>query len=272
MRAHGSVALAADGSFTYTPDADYHGPDSFTYRAFDGAAYSLPAIVTIDVASVNDPPVAIPDSRTTDQQTAVTIDVLTNDNDDGAFDLASAACLTNCTHVVDNGDGTFTYTPPAGLYTSATFTYQVADDGGLISNVALVTIQINPDSPAHRSRPQSRTREWSAIGLNSWSGSSMMARERAYDVQIDDEDVGSCFDLRAADDPDLGNIAEGNQRWLAAVVRIVDDTDCDNTHTVTADAANASPVSSTVEVTILPSGMGFAAMAAPLSALDESSI
>ncbi|MBK8386161.1 MAG: cadherin-like domain-containing protein [Candidatus Accumulibacter sp.] len=29
--AHGSVAFAADGSFTYTPDADYHGPDSFTY-------------------------------------------------------------------------------------------------------------------------------------------------------------------------------------------------------------------------------------------------
>ena len=48
---HGSVALAADGSFTYTPDADYHGPDSFTYRAYDGSAYSAPATVSIDVDS-----------------------------------------------------------------------------------------------------------------------------------------------------------------------------------------------------------------------------
>jgi len=55
---HGSLTLAPDGSFTYTPDADYHGPDSFTYQAFDGEAYSDIATVTIDVTSVNDAPVA----------------------------------------------------------------------------------------------------------------------------------------------------------------------------------------------------------------------
>jgi VCBS repeat-containing protein len=49
--AHGTVALNADGSFLYTPAVDYVGPDSFTYRAFDGVDISSPATVSINVAS-----------------------------------------------------------------------------------------------------------------------------------------------------------------------------------------------------------------------------
>ena len=52
---HGTVVLSDNGSFTYTPDADYNGPDSFTYEAFDGAAAAT-ATVTISVAAVNDAP------------------------------------------------------------------------------------------------------------------------------------------------------------------------------------------------------------------------
>jgi VCBS repeat-containing protein len=54
--AHGALTLNPDGSFTYTPEANYSGADSFTYRAFDGAAYSDPATVSITVNSVNDAP------------------------------------------------------------------------------------------------------------------------------------------------------------------------------------------------------------------------
>jgi VCBS repeat-containing protein len=53
--AHGSLDGHADGSFTYTPDADFNGTDSFTYEAFDGAA-SAQATVTITVDPVNDAP------------------------------------------------------------------------------------------------------------------------------------------------------------------------------------------------------------------------
>jgi VCBS repeat-containing protein len=53
--AHGTLDANADGSFTYTPDADFNGADSFTYEAFDGAA-SSPATVTITVDPVNDAP------------------------------------------------------------------------------------------------------------------------------------------------------------------------------------------------------------------------
>ena len=60
--AHGSLTLNADGSFTYTPAANYNGPDSFTYKANDGQADSNVATVSITVGAVNDAPVADADS------------------------------------------------------------------------------------------------------------------------------------------------------------------------------------------------------------------
>ncbi len=57
-------------NLTYTPALNYHGPDSFTFRAFDGALYSAPATVSITVTPVNDPPLAVDDSATTNEDTA----------------------------------------------------------------------------------------------------------------------------------------------------------------------------------------------------------
>ena len=80
----GSVVLAADGSFTYTPDANVHGTDSFTYVANDGTQDGNIATVTITVNSVNDLPTAADDDYDTDEDTALVIDipgVLGNDSD-----------------------------------------------------------------------------------------------------------------------------------------------------------------------------------------------
>src|SRR5439155_17801119 len=60
--AHGSLTLYASGSFTYTPSANYNGPDSFTYRANDGSLDSNVATVSITISAVNDAPVAVNDS------------------------------------------------------------------------------------------------------------------------------------------------------------------------------------------------------------------
>lgn len=54
--ANGSLTLNANGTFTYIPNANYYGTDTFIYRAFDGAAYSNHATVTVTVAAVNDAP------------------------------------------------------------------------------------------------------------------------------------------------------------------------------------------------------------------------
>ena len=68
----GTVELA-NGTFTYTPTANYNGTDSFTYRATDGAAAPAIATVTITVTPVNDAPVATNDAYTTNEDTPLTI-------------------------------------------------------------------------------------------------------------------------------------------------------------------------------------------------------
>ena len=57
--AHGTLTLNANGSFTYTPDADYNSTDSFTYKANDGIADSNVETVTLTVNAVDDPPTAV---------------------------------------------------------------------------------------------------------------------------------------------------------------------------------------------------------------------
>src|SRR5207245_4075619 len=82
--AHGTLTLAANGSFSYTPAANYNGTDSFTYKANDGALDSNIATVAITVTAVNDPPVAVNDNVTTDEDTPLTLaapGVLGNDSD-----------------------------------------------------------------------------------------------------------------------------------------------------------------------------------------------
>ncbi|MHA2313537.1 MAG: Ig-like domain-containing protein, partial [Candidatus Thorarchaeota archaeon] len=78
---NGILVLNFDGSFTYTPDANFFGTDSFTYRASDGILQSDITTVTITVNPVNDPPVAVNDYAELDEDTVIIIDVLANDYD-----------------------------------------------------------------------------------------------------------------------------------------------------------------------------------------------
>ncbi len=144
--AHGTLALAANGSFTYTPTASFNGTDSFTYRASDGSAQSGAATVTITVRAGNDPPVAAPDSYSTAEDTALTVSaatgVLANDTDPNS-DPLTAALVTNATSgtVTLSANGSFTYTPNAGFNGTDSFTYRASDAAGP-SGAATVTITI----------------------------------------------------------------------------------------------------------------------------------
>src|SRR6185369_16963584 len=82
--AHGTLALDADGSFTYTPAANYNGADSFSYKANDGSLDSNVVTVSLSVTPANDAPVAAGDGYTTAEDTALTVaaaGVLANDAD-----------------------------------------------------------------------------------------------------------------------------------------------------------------------------------------------
>ncbi|OCP94519.1 RTX toxin, partial [Vibrio parahaemolyticus] len=78
--ANGTVSVNPDGSVTYTPNDNYVGKDTFTYIVTSGGV-SESATVEVNVTPVNDAPVAKGDIATTQEDTAVTIDVLPNDSD-----------------------------------------------------------------------------------------------------------------------------------------------------------------------------------------------
>jgi VCBS repeat-containing protein len=142
---HGNLSLNANGSFSYTPAADFAGSDTFTYRASDGSAQSNPATVTITVNPVSDGPVATNDAYSTNEDTPLTVPapgVLDNDTDPDGNPL-TAALVTGPAHgaLTLNANGAFTYTPAANFNGSDTFTYR-ANDGTLDSGLATVTITV----------------------------------------------------------------------------------------------------------------------------------
>jgi VCBS repeat-containing protein len=135
----GSLALSADGSFTYTPNADFNGSDVFTYRANDGFLDSNVASVNITVNPVNDAPVAGDNAYDATAGTTLSVvapGVLVNDTDvDG--DTLTAVLDTGPTNgaLTLNADGSFDYTPSIAAPGTDSFTY-FANDGTVNSAVA----------------------------------------------------------------------------------------------------------------------------------------
>jgi hypothetical protein len=137
---HGSVEPNEDGTLTYTPEPDYHGEDSFSYRALDANAKSDPAKVTIVVGAVPDP-VVNDDAATTSEGTPVTIDVLANDVEVDGLTLA-VLDPSNGT-VTANADGTVTYVPNPGFTGKDSFFYTLSD-GTSESLRARVEVTVTP--------------------------------------------------------------------------------------------------------------------------------
>ena len=152
---HGTLSLSPNGLFTYTPAAGFSGTDTFTYKDYDGLAWSTLATVTIDVTE--SAPVAHNDSYATAHGQALTVPgyynrvyyngLLYNDSDvDG--DSLTASVVSNVQHgtLSLSPNGTFTYTPTAGFIGTDTFTYKDYD-GLEWSTLATVTIAVNENPP-----------------------------------------------------------------------------------------------------------------------------
>jgi hypothetical protein len=147
---HGTAVINPDATVTYTPDLDYTGTDSFDYTVCDSDGSCATATVTVLVAMVNDPPVAVDDSATTTEDTPVTINAVANDSDvDGNLNPASAALVSGPANgtVVHLGNGSFTYTPNANFSGTDSFVYEVCDSDGVCAT-ATVTITVTPSNNA----------------------------------------------------------------------------------------------------------------------------
>jgi VCBS repeat-containing protein len=138
--AHGSLTLNANGTYTYTPAANYNGPDSFTFTANDGLLTSAPATVSITVSPVNDAPVATGAAATVTAGQPFSGSVSATDVDGDTLTYATVSGPSHGTLTL-NPDGTYTYTADAAYVGSDSFTFQ-ASDGVASSNIATVSLTV----------------------------------------------------------------------------------------------------------------------------------
>ena len=139
---HGTLALRSDGSFDYTPNANFSGSDSFTYRANDGAVDSNLATVSLTIHPLNDAPLAVDDSATVDEDSSIVIAVLDNDSDiDGDALTIDEVTTPASGSTVVQAEGTILYTPDADFCGDEPFTYRVSD-GHNGSDEAPITVKV----------------------------------------------------------------------------------------------------------------------------------
>ena len=126
-------------NFTYTPNADFNGADSFTYQVGDGASFSDVATISITVAPVNDDPVADAISVTVDEDGSASV-TLTGSDVDG--DTLSFNVLSQPTNGTLSGTApNLTYTPNPDFQGTDSFTFEVSD-GTTTSATETVSITI----------------------------------------------------------------------------------------------------------------------------------
>jgi VCBS repeat-containing protein len=239
--AHGSLELLADGSYRYTPDADFHGDDSFSYVANDGALDSALATVAITVQPVNDVPTVRDHDFDTDEDTALDVSVADGvlvgvaDPDGGD---PQAALVQGPQHgsLTLRADGSFRYTPDADFHGQDSFTYKVSD--GLADSAiatARITIAAVNDLPTLDALDD--------IDLD--EGQTLDVTAIASDVDGDT----LAFELLLA--PDGADIdANGRILWTALdgdatalfTVRVSDPSGAQATRSFSAHVANVPPM------------------------------
>ncbi len=145
--AHGAVELTQDGSFIYTPEADFAGADRFSYRASNGNSVSGLTVVSLTVHPVDDDaPIAVSDSYTVGVNGALTVaageGALANDYDpDG--DALTVELVTAPLHgeLTLAEDGSLSYRPVADFVGTDSFGYR-ATDGEFTSEETTVEIHV----------------------------------------------------------------------------------------------------------------------------------
>ena len=147
---HGTLTIDDAGNYSYSPSANYNGPDSFTYTVSDGNGGTDTATVTFTVNAVQDAPVATDDVGTLIEDGApITINVLDNDSDIDGDPLS----VIDWSGFDEEGpwspgeNGTITYTPPPDFNGTDTITYTVSDGNGN-TDTATLTVTVTPAADA----------------------------------------------------------------------------------------------------------------------------
>ncbi|MEP1261530.1 MAG: Ig-like domain-containing protein, partial [Rhizobiaceae bacterium] len=191
--AHGSVTFNAAGDVTYTPDADYNGPDSFTYTVLSGGVTET-TTVTVNVTPVNDAPVATSTPATTPEDTPVS-GVISMSDADGDSLTASGGDGPDHGSVSVNSDGSWTYTPELNFEGSDSFTI-IVDDG----NGGTTTVTVDVTVTAVNDAPDGRAGNLQVVGLDP------VALDLNLPTDVDDDASVLRSTILQLPDPSIGRL------------------------------------------------------------------
>jgi hypothetical protein len=273
---HGTLS-GTGANLTYTPEADYNGPDSFTFKANDGTADSEPATVSIAVSAVNDAPVANDDTKTTNQDTPLVFpasQLLGNDNPGPANERGQTLMVTAVDQAVNgqvslgtNGD--ITFTPATDFIGQASIEYTVCDNGSPSEcsvMIAIVNVTISPinDAPSFTAGANQRVSEDSGPhSIPGWARGVSAGPADESDQQLTFEVTNNTNSELFSTQPSvaangtLSYTSAANANGSASVtVRAHDDggtlnggvdTSAEQTFTISVTAVNDAPVVSNLQ-------------------------
>ena len=217
---HGSLS-GTGATITYTPEADYNGSDSFTFKVSDDTADSNIGTVSITINPSGDEPLANNQSVTVIEDIAKSITLTASDADGDAI---THSILSQPLHGTLNGTApTVTYTPTLNYFGSDSFTFNV-NDGTTDSNIGIVSINVDAvnDAPVITALPVLYTKEDSTLQVclnvtdvegdaitfanptNTFGGGTMIRDVAPYDfcyifTPIPDYNGESHWDLKVSD-------------------------------------------------------------------------
>ena len=242
------------GQLRTKADLDHEATRSYsvTVTATDPSTASDSIFVDITVTDVNEPPAAVGDSDSTDEDMAVTIDVLSNDDDPDAGDPNDTLTVslrtrpTNGVAEVDAATNDITYTPRANYHGADSFTYTVSDDDGLTSEQATVNVTVDSvnDPPAFPPAAAERS-----VAPGAQAGTNVGRPVTATDVDRDT----LTYELSGADAAPFGFNAQTAQITVRSGTVL--DPEVQPTYAVTVTATEVRtdalpPLTASVDVTI----------------------
>lgn len=191
---HGVLSGTAP-NLVYTPAADFHGTDSFTFKVSDSLLESAPAEITLIVRPVNDAPLANAQSVATDEDTALPIVLTGSDLDSDPLSFTITAPPTNGSLSGTAPD--LIYTPNPDFHGSDSFRFR-SSDGSLSSDEAAVDIEVRPINDAPSANPQSLEIE----------------RGQTLTITLSGSDVdGDALSFRITKSPNHGQLTGADADW-----------------------------------------------------------
>jgi len=240
--ANGTAVIATTGpnagKVVYKPRANFSGIDSFAYVITDGML-TAPAVVMVTVNSVNDAPVLVEDSASTDEDTAVVINVLANDTDSDGETLTISGVTPPANGTVSVVASGIRYVPNANYSGADSFTYTATDGAAMSTGVVTLTVRAVNDPPV-------ATADTTALGEDSTITINVIANDQDAD--------GDTVTVKSITQPAHGVatlVAAGADAGRITYTPAPDFAGTD-TFTYTIDDGHASTAIGTVTLTVSP--------------------